>query len=245
MMNSETGLRMRFWRLTCELALLALILSACRPAAPSPTHTPVTITVPTAAIVIVPPQPTLVPTPTPAPALPPGVASMVGTWVLNLNYRLTGYPIYSDIRYIGSLPLIVKPDGSLSGSGMLYTTLVQPPCNTHVSAGNGATVTLNGQIEINAPGPSSGSANAPPMADLTLTPQDPTGTQTFQLVCSDTALSDARTVSILWPALTAAGQLHVRFPFQQGIVLSGIHDVTAPSDGAVLGALAFQLRIGR
>jgi hypothetical protein len=244
-MNSATGLRMHFRQLLGGLAFSALVVSACGPAAPSPTRGPVTIIVPTVAIIVVPPQPTVLSTPTATLALPPGVANMVGSWVLNLNYRLTGYPIYGDIRYIGSLPLTVKPDGSLSGSGMLYTTLVQPPCNAQVSAGNGAQVTLNGQIEINMPTPSPGGGNVIPMANLTLMPQDATATQTFQLVCSDTALSDTRDVAILWPALTAAGQLHVRFPFQQGIVLSGIRDVTAPGNGAIFGALAFQLRIGR
>jgi hypothetical protein len=80
---------------------------------------------------------------------------------------------------------------------------------------------------------------------LTLTPEDPAATQTFQLICSDPDLSDTRVVAILWPALNAAGQLRLRFRFQTGVVLSGIRDMTVPSEQKVFGALAFQVRIGQ
>jgi hypothetical protein len=90
-----------------------------------------------------------------------------------------------------------------------------------------------------------GSVNDTPLASLTITPQDPAATQTFQLLCSDPDLSDTRQVEILWPALNAVGQLHLRFEFQPGVVLSGIRDVTVPSEQTLFGALAFQVRIGQ
>lgn len=242
MNNSPVGAPMRFGWLVAGLAFTTLVLSACKPQAVAPTSTPVSVIVlPTPIIVL--PSPTVPPAPTSTPALPPGLSSLIGSWVLDLNYRIVGYPIYSDIRYVGSLPLTVGPDGSLSGSGLIYTTLVQPPCNAQVTAGNGAPVTISGQIESDTPAVDSKAS--PLIADVSLIPQDSNARQTFQLICSDAALSDSRDVLILWPALTATGQLHIRFPFQLGVVLSGIRDLTLPSNETLFGILSYQVRIGQ
>jgi len=242
-MNNNADNRLRLGLLVGRLALWTLVVNACIPTAATPTRVEVTVIVPPLPIVVVPPPPSAIPTPTTTPVLPPGVASALGSWVMNFNYRLTGYPGYSDIRYSASLPVTVGLDGTISGSGMIFTTLVQPPCSTQVNAGNGASVAISGQIEAATPVP--GSAVSAAVADLRLTPQDPVATQTFQLICSDAVMSDTRTVSILWSALAAAGQLHILIPFRPGIVLSGIRDVTAPSNEAVYGTLAFQIRIGQ
>src|SRR5579864_7661853 len=149
MSSSNVGIPKRFAGPVISLVLVTLVLSACIPRpAPAPTATPVTVVVPPTPIIVL-PSPTVPRAPTSTPTLSPGVSNLMGSWVLNLNYRIIGYPEFSDIRYVGSLPLNVGIDGSLSGSGLIYTTLVQPPCSAQVTAGNGAPVTISGQLEFN------------------------------------------------------------------------------------------------
>jgi len=181
-------------------------------------------------------------TPAPTASVVPTVtpffdaARLAGNWQFNFTYHLRGYPAFDDIRYSGSVPLKVASDGSLSGTGIFYTALDQPPCSTIVLKNSGLPVSLTGSL-INTP--------QGVLADVQLVPQDAAVQQTFQMICHDAALSKTVAAALLWPALDTLNERRFRIPLAVAAQHSAVRDLTAPSGGLLHGTLSVSVQLSR
>lgn len=228
----------RFWQSGCLMLLALLVLTGCNAAAPIVAVTEArqaVVATPILIIVTSTPRPTA--TPLPRATLPYDISQVEGRWQAGIDYRLRGYPIFNDIRYSGSFEINVASDGTVTGSGTLYTTLDQPPCSAIAREGTNLAATLEGRLLPRAGGDVVG--------DLTIKPRDAAMRQTFDLTCAASDHSQRATVAILWPALDAIGQLHFPVPFKTGVVVSELRNLTGPSGGTLYGTLTTEIRLSR
>ncbi len=112
---------------------LVLMVVACATRTPIPPTAVPLVQPPQVIVVTVTPRPTETPLPTITPFF--DVVQLSGRWLLDINYQLRSSPFFDNVRYVGSFPLNVAPDGTLSGSGTFYTTVDQPPCSANVREG--------------------------------------------------------------------------------------------------------------
>lgn len=221
------------------LFALVLLLAGCRPlAAP----TPVAVTVAARPIVITPiiqvvtstPRPTI--TPSPAPTLPYDPKTYEGTWRMQINYQIYNGAYWADIRYNAGLELMVNANGEMSGEGIFYPSLQQPPCPAFINNSTGLPMKITGKL---------GWVNGTVVGVLQIIPQEPKIVQDFVLACADSEHATTAKASVLWPALEATNQLNLTIPFAPATVNSSLRSLTTASGGRLYGTLTTEIRLNR
>ncbi|MCC7209199.1 MAG: hypothetical protein IT323_17945 [Anaerolineae bacterium] len=226
------------------LALLTLIgvaafVAACGATGSAlPTGAPPT---PTVFRILVTRAPLPTATPEPTVALPYDIGGVVGAWVLDLRFTLLDNPVFSRIQYIGAAALDVDGRGNVTGSAEFYANVSpsasQVGCTTSVLDSAPITARIEGALQ---PGEHGGA-----LGDLTLLPDDPLALTSLWLFCPDFAEPYQAAEPMFWPALRAAGMLHLTLPVEAGARLSSAADVSGPGGGGLHGLLQADIRLSR
>jgi hypothetical protein len=216
------------------------VLTACRPTT-APTPVPVTfaapaiVASPNIVIITATPRPTI--TPTPAPTLPYNPKDYEGTWSLLINYQIYNGDYWADVRYNGGVALTVTATGEISGTGIFYPTLQQPPCPSFVNGTTGLPMKVTGNLDADADGKVIGR--------LQIVPDNPKAIQEFILSCTDPGQGRGLRRALLWPALEATDQLNLTLPFAPATVRTSLRSLSTASGGRLYGTLLAEIRLNR
>ena len=118
--------------MACLLSVVVL-LSACSANAPAPTATPPPPTLPPIITRVVTPGPPPTPTPPSTPVY--DISPIEGRWYLRADVTLSGSRLAGELRYTGTLDLLVESNGLVSGTGMFSPDIFSPPCDARVIGG--------------------------------------------------------------------------------------------------------------
>lgn len=224
------------------IAAALVMMAACTPAAPAtPTSAP--RTTPTAEIVRVLVTRTPSPTPTlaPTPTFPFDVSRMLGTWTLHATFTLRDSTRIDSVRFVGSAALEIGLDTAVSTVIEFYPAVSQPPCNTAVLDSAPLTATIDGILRPAAEDDPTAGA----IIDLRLTPDDPLQETGLWMFCPAFDEPYQISMAMLWPALSATGELAIALPLQAGYREVSTADLSGPTGGGLRGSLVSELRISR
>ena len=220
------------WRTMIILGIVMLIVAACQndadPVPQSAPNTPlppasqvaqqVATQAPEVATQVVTRAPTRTPFPTTVPTVPVEFVPYEGAWTLLLRYEITGSSIIDQIIYSTSVPIIIAGNGTVFGAGEFSPTFASERCAVQAVNPNSLTFVVSGGLRP---------AGETILADLILTPNDPTLAEAYTATCLDplngTEFTDEIEVSLLWTVLTGGEQLNFSFD-----MASFIHRIDLP-----------------
>jgi hypothetical protein len=222
---------------------MLVALAACTPATAPATPTSPDRTTPTTAIVRVLVTRTPSPTPTlaPTPTFPFDVSRVLGTWTLHVTYTLRDSTRIDSVRFVGSAALEIGLDTAVSTVIEFYPAVSQPPCNTAVLDSAPLTATIDGILHPAADDDPAAGA----VIDLRLTPDDPLQETGLWMFCPEFDEPYQISMAMLWPALSATGELAISLPLQAGYREVSTADLSGPTGGGLRGSLVSELRISR